>query len=442
MRLRLPTLLLACVLYSTLAHSQTDTIRLYKGGPNYVLSHSYTPKALPECSTQQTSDYYKYGAGLAIYHSGKNQIGDITPWNTLTGTEYLFKSFVPLLRGANGNNDTITTGTPISDALQLVQQNVSYTTYIKVTAASDPDNTKWLYIGCNPIEKSETVLKNYYVIVENKPAVINKEIKICPLASPIDLMSNVDKPGGTFTIVPKGQPMANAVSTSRTFNPKGFSIGTYTVYYRKPYANDPNSTLYASFDVAINGLTVALKAVPSDVEQGDFVKFEANITTTAGDQVSSLEWDYGDKTPTSKLANPAHYYLDSGAMQVVLKVTTKNGCAQTLTKPKAVYVRPVTIDVATEANGPTSQDFFDADENDLRFFPNPSASGTFHFKAYNPLRDVHIEVKRMDGIVVFEHSYKVVKHLDIDLGAQGAGLFVCTVKHGNDHTTKFKLIKQ
>lgn len=74
-----------------------------------------------------------------------------------------------------------------------------------------------------------------------------------------------------------------------------------------------------------------------------------NNSQTNGLTITSWEWDLGDKQ-ISSLQNPTdHFYAQPGSYFVKLKVTSQNGCSDTISKKIVVGEHPVVI---LSANGP------------------------------------------------------------------------------------------
>ncbi|WP_346320918.1 PKD domain-containing protein [Chitinophaga sp. YIM B06452] len=94
------------------------------------------------------------------------------------------------------------------------------------------------------------------------------------------------------------------------------------------YVVKPEVNAYASVNEGCEGLT------PS---------FSSWIT--AGDNITSYEWDFGDGSPKSTAATPSHTYTTAGTYTVKLTYTTANGCKGTVnlysTAGIRVYKKPV-----------------------------------------------------------------------------------------------------
>jgi PKD repeat protein len=62
--------------------------------------------------------------------------------------------------------------------------------------------------------------------------------------------------------------------------------------------------------------------------------------TTIGTGSIKYDWDFGDGTSHSTLANPTHLYSTPNSYQVTLKATSSTNCISTLTKYANQYIRP------------------------------------------------------------------------------------------------------
>ena len=99
------------------------------------------------------------------------------------------------------------------------------------------------------------------------------------------------------------------------------------------------------------GCTTSVTAGPITVGDAPVVDFDKNAATVchstnviftnlstplAG---SKFLWDFGDGT-IDTLKDPPHKFLDTGMLTIKLKVTTKEGCADSLSKPDFIQVLP------------------------------------------------------------------------------------------------------
>jgi gliding motility-associated-like protein len=80
------------------------------------------------------------------------------------------------------------------------------------------------------------------------------------------------------------------------------------------------------------------------------------------DNIIQWTWDYGDGSPVDNTVNPEHVFADGGIYQVELKVTSGNGCLDSVTAPVEVYFAPDAEMIVTVTEGcpPLCTQFFDA----------------------------------------------------------------------------------
>jgi gliding motility-associated-like protein len=89
-----------------------------------------------------------------------------------------------------------------------------------------------------------------------------------------------------------------------------------------------------SIYTARNYITVYQQPVADFVATPDSTSFktpEIQFTNLSSFFVNNISWDFGDST-SSNIENPLHYYSLPGEYKVYLKVETKHGCTDTLSK--------------------------------------------------------------------------------------------------------------
>jgi hypothetical protein len=426
---------------------EIDSLFLYAGGPNYVLKKAFTTEdTLDPCDVYQTDQYYEGAVGIALYHSNKYAVGDTTVLgHTPSGFNYIVTSTLPIRKSAIAGLDTILPQQPSSGEVNIVEQYRGYHLFVVVTSAQQTGPAKeWTKIYCTPPSPGwdSTKLK-YRITIENKPQVLTKAFSFCSGSPILNLSSNVDKKGGSFYIAKSGLPFSSASKLSTSyFDPSQYSVGTYTIFYKKAYANDTANLTVVSFTINLSVYAVNISASPSSILQGDHVSFQATATLNAGDVIMSEEWDLGDKTPLSQITNPVHYYIDTGFTDVSVKIKTKLGCVISFTKKAAVYVKSVKIPVTTEAQGPVPYTDAPNTSNDLRIYPNPVKDILF-FKAFVPLHQVTFSLHRMeDGQRIFEKFYPFVSQVQIAMDTYPAGPYLLQMNTEDGQLNYFKLIKE
>lgn len=80
------------------------------------------------------------------------------------------------------------------------------------------------------------------------------------------------------------------------------------------------------------------------------------------DNIVEWAWTFGDGSPTVLAVNPEYTYADGGIYQVKLRVTSGNGCVDSITAPIEVWYAPDAEMIVTVTEGcpPLCTDFFDA----------------------------------------------------------------------------------
>jgi PKD repeat protein len=110
---------------------------------------------------------------------------------------------------------------------------------------------------------------------------------------------------GTYNVI---LSVTDDLGRKKVFAPKAITVGT----------GGPTVV------IAFLPTAPAMPAPPA--AQQVTVTFNSNGTTTSnGATIVSYQWDFGDSTPTSGAANPAHVYTSKGTFSVTLTVTDSFG---------------------------------------------------------------------------------------------------------------------
>lgn len=142
---------------------------------------------------------------------------------------------------------------------------------------------------------------------------------------------------GNFTPVYYGQNPNYMYSTSGIFNvtltvTSSFGcIGNVTQpvnVYALPVAN------FTSNNACLNSATLF-----------------TDMSTVPGGSITSWLWGFGDGSPVGTIQNPAHIFLNSGAYNTSLVVTSNNGCIDTITKPLTVFPLPIVQFIVDDSSG-------------------------------------------------------------------------------------------
>ncbi|MDF2438533.1 MAG: hypothetical protein K0Q95_2909 [Bacteroidota bacterium] len=95
-----------------------------------------------------------------------------------------------------------------------------------------------------------------------------------------------------------------------------------------------------SINISISGEAPVSGFLVSGVCIGGLTSFTDNSSPPSGDTVVTWAWDFGD-AGLSSLQNPIHQYSDTGTYQVILKVTTNEGCSSSVVKNVRIYSLPI-----------------------------------------------------------------------------------------------------
>lgn len=74
-------------------------------------------------------------------------------------------------------------------------------------------------------------------------------------------------------------------------------------------------------------------------------------TTVDGGSATEWDWDFGDGSPHSNLQDPTHSYSGPGSYNVVLAVTSNNGCSESITVPELIKPTP-TVSAGSDLTTP------------------------------------------------------------------------------------------
>jgi PKD repeat protein len=114
-----------------------------------------------------------------------------------------------------------------------------------------------------------------------------------------------------------------------------FSAGTYWVQA----INTNNCIMNDTIVVSIGGIAPQVNFSFTTVCEGNAVSFTDLSVPSAGDVISSWEWDFGNNN-FSNLQNPSFVFPDSGSFPVSLKTIVNTGCADVFTQWVEVIAIP------------------------------------------------------------------------------------------------------
>lgn len=127
-------------------------------------------------------------------------------------------------------------------------------------------------------------------------------------------------------------------STSTVQNPTTTytTPGTYTVTLTATNSSGSNAITKTAFITVFDAPSAKFTSTDTAGCTPHTVTF-TDQSTTPGGTISQWEWNFGDGG-TSNQQNPTHIYNTSGTFNVFLKVTSSNGCTQTVFKQQNIRV--------------------------------------------------------------------------------------------------------
>ncbi len=186
--------------------------------------------------------------------------------------------------------------------------------------------------------------------------------------------------------------------------------GTYDV-------NLTVTTMDGCTDNLVQSVTVFPSPVASftgqNVCEGFDVTFTENSTVSSG-TITNFEWDFGIGA-TSVVQNPTQTYANEGVFNVMLTVTSDNGCTNSFTSPVEIFPTPVPqfiandvcdgsvagfTDFSTVSNASTTNNIVDW-QWDFGTIPAATATGQFANHTYSTVGTytVSLEVTSNNGCV-------------------------------------------
>ena len=161
--------------------------------------------------------------------------------------------------------------------------------------------------------------------------------------------------------------------------------GNYTVQLTVSSGND----CAASYSQTINILEGPSAAfLTGNGCQGVSTNFTDQSTVSSGSSIVAWQWHYGDGD-SSQIQNPSHIYAAAGSYNVLLRVTSDNGCQDTTSQPVQVFENPIAgfyvqplrcanteiyfLDTSSIGNGNISQWQWQFSNGTTSNLPNPFA---------------------------------------------------------------------
>jgi len=130
------------------------------------------------------------------------------------------------------------------------------------------------------------------------------------------------------------------LGTSATQNPTHVyaAAGTYTVKLK--ITTNKGCTDNTSSSVTVYPQSTVNYTINTTVQclRSNSYVFTDKSSVASG-SIATWNWDFGDGNTSTK-QNPTYFYSAAGTYKVQLKVTTNNGCIDTITKPMNVFPQP------------------------------------------------------------------------------------------------------
>ncbi len=114
------------------------------------------------------------------------------------------------------------------------------------------------------------------------------------------------------------------------------TAGPYSVYGR----TTTGCVINQSFNVAIAGEAPVAKFGNASVCQNASTFFTDSSTNSVGSTITNWKWTFGDNN-SATVQNPSNIYANTGAYSVGLKITTNQGCSDSIAKTIIVNRNPV-----------------------------------------------------------------------------------------------------
>ena len=187
-----------------------------------------------------------------------------------------------------------------------------------------------------------------------------------PVGLPGALTATV--PAGTYYLAVDGVGSGDATTGYNDYA----SIGHYTL----------TGTAVTSTNVA--PVAVASSSTPTSGLAPLAVNFSSAGSYDSDGSIASYDWDFGDGTPHSNLANPAHSYLSTGTFVATLIVTDNGGLTAnakvtiTVTAPTAsLFVSNIAMNKSTSRKGTTATATVTVKNSNGSVVPNATVTGSW-----------------------------------------------------------------
>ena len=232
------------------------------------------------------------------------------------------------------NTSTISSGT-ISYLWRFGDGTTSTATHPVKTYSSPGTFTIWLIVTSNNGCK-DSVSKNITVYPSPVAGFNVDKTSSCQAGNSFSFTNTSAISSGTMNYLWR---FGDGTTSTATNPVKSYSApGTYTVWL--VVSSDNNCKDSVSKTLTIYPSPVAgFNVSPSQMCQNNNIFTFTNTSTISSGTMSYL-WKFGDNT-TSTVQHPTHSYSSSGIFDVVLIVTSGNGCKDSVTKTITVHPKPV-----------------------------------------------------------------------------------------------------
>lgn len=133
---------------------------------------------------------------------------------------------------------------------------------------------------------------------------------------------------------------------------------------------------------------------------------------------SSYSWSFEGGT-NSSMVSPTQYFSQSGSVYVSLKVITKDGCTDSVTK--TIYTTSVGGSIV---------------DNNINVYPNPSNGLFTIYFGQEPRSNVLIQVYNLEGRKVYEDKFPGNKTVQVNMQGVPASIYLLKISTGEYETNK------
>lgn len=235
---------------------------------------------------------------------------------------------------------------------------------------------------------------------------------------------------GNIWIFGDGSPNSSLPNPTHTYPGPGTYVACHTI----------SGTSSAGTFSCTTCDTIVITSVGSCLATANFTQGSAGLTANftnlslcVGCTTTTYSWNFGDGSPASTVANPAHTYAAGGAFNVCLTITgtdsTGGVCKDTLCKN-------ITVSGGSGVN--------DIEHTSLSIYPNPVTSSATIALESSDMNEVVVSITDLAGRVLMTRSYSPTsKHeINIDFSGFTKGIYMIRVNPLNGKLMTGKVFKQ